>query len=123
METLEEIEHRPVLVLTKPGREMNRVVGRDANEVLIKSSMVDRAEAEAVSHDWLSMLLYVTDDVRSIYKAKFLEPTDRTLAVIGRDDPATKTRLVKTNARLANGIATLERIIDRNRRRVVNRAD
>ena len=66
METLEEIEHRPVLVLTKPGREMNRVVGRDANEVLIKSSMVDRAEAEAVSHDWLSMLLYVTDDVRSI---------------------------------------------------------
>ena len=45
---------------------MNHVVGRDTNEVLIKGSVVNRAEAWAISHDRLSTVLDVTDNVRGI---------------------------------------------------------
>jgi hypothetical protein len=123
MEALEKVEHRPILVLTKATREMNRVVGRDPDEVLIEGSMVNRTEAQPVPHDRFSVLLHVSDDVRGIEKTQLFQPADRTLAAVRRDDPAPDTSLVQTNARLANDIATLEWIHDRRRRWVVHRTD
>ena len=123
METLEKVEHRPVLILTKATREMNRVVGRDPNEVLIEGSMMNRTEAQPVPHDRFSVLLHVTDDVRGIKKTKLFQPADRTLAAVCRDDAAAETSLMQTNARLANDIATLEWIHDLRRRWVVHRTD
>jgi hypothetical protein len=44
VKALQELEHRPVLVVEQPPRHLNRVVGWDADEVLVESSVVNRVE-------------------------------------------------------------------------------
>ena len=56
VEALQEIEHRAVLVTEQPRGDEDSVLGRHADEMLIKSAMVDRAQAEAVRHGWVASL-------------------------------------------------------------------
>jgi hypothetical protein len=48
MRTLEEIEHRAVLVLLQPPGDVNGVVRRDPDQVLVVRAVVNGAEAKPV---------------------------------------------------------------------------
>ncbi len=48
MGALEEIQHRPVLLVEQTLRRVHLVVRGDANEILVEGPVVDGAEAEAV---------------------------------------------------------------------------
>jgi len=66
------------------------VVGRDADEVLVERSVVDRAQAEPVAHGRLAAVLNVAEDVCSVEKAELLQPADCTLASVRQHDAAAK---------------------------------
>ena len=51
METLEDLEHRAVLVVEQAARDVDAKIRCDADDVLVEGAMVDRAEGEAVADD------------------------------------------------------------------------
>jgi hypothetical protein len=63
VETLQEIEHRAVVVFSQAARYVHDVVGRDTNEILVESSMMNGAEAKAVSDAGVAEVLDVAHDV------------------------------------------------------------
>lgn len=51
---------------------MHLVVRRDADEILIEGSVMDRAKAEAVAYHGLALLLEIADDMRRVEESGFL---------------------------------------------------
>jgi hypothetical protein len=100
VESFEQIEHRPVVLLEQPPADLHLVVRRHTHEVLIEGAVVDAAEAEAVPGGGLATRVRVPDDVRCIQKSSLLETADRAALPICRDDdrakPALVTGLIKT---------------------------
>jgi hypothetical protein len=66
MESLEDFEHRPVVLVHESARHVNLVVGGDAHEILVEGAVVNRAQADSVGHDCLTALIDVPDDVRRV---------------------------------------------------------
>ena len=88
MERLQEFEHRPVFVLQQVAGDVDLVVRRDADEVLVERSVVDRAEAQAVADERLACRLRVTDDVRrGVQEPELLQAADRARVAVGRENP------------------------------------
>ena len=109
VEALEQLEHRPVLVLAQLSRDVDGVVGRDADEVLIEGAVMDRAKAEAVAHDRFAAFS-VGDDVCCIEESDLLQAADGALLPIGgNDSPGTAWY---THVHLAHRVAPLDRIFD-----------
>jgi hypothetical protein len=73
--------------------------------------VVDRAQGQAVAHDRLAGLLDVSDDVCGFEEPDFLQPADRALFSICRNDPASEPRLMDANARLAYDVTAFDRIV------------
>ena len=105
MEALEEVEHRTVLVLKQPPRDVNDVIGRDADEVLVERAVVDSAQAQSVLDRRLAGFFDVADDVRGIEQAQLLEAADRALVGVCGDDAPAKARLVDSHLRLPHDVA------------------
>jgi hypothetical protein len=74
LESLQHVEHRAVVVVEEPAGNVNDIVGRDADKILIEGSMVNRAEAQSVRNLGRSSRLGISDDVRSVQQANFLQP-------------------------------------------------
>jgi hypothetical protein len=112
VEGLQNVEHRAVFVIAEAARDVNDVVGRDPNQVLVERSVVDRAEAEAVADRRLAAL-DVAQDVRSVEEAELLQPADRALTAVRGDDSAAEARLVEPDSRLPHGVAALDLLFKR----------
>ena len=74
--------------------------------------MVDRAETDAIRDGRESLRIDIGGDVGSVEQPLLLQPADGALTSIRRDDPAAKTRLMDSDARLSHDVAALERILD-----------
>ena len=94
VKSLQQVEHRAVLVLEQPPRDVHDVVGRDADEVLVECSVVDRAQTQPVLDCRLTRLENVAQDVGCVEQAQFLQPADSALAVVCGDDSAAETGLM-----------------------------
>jgi hypothetical protein len=105
VEGLEEVEHRPVLVLEQSAGDVHGVVGRDPHEVLVERTMVDRAETDTVRDGRESLRFDVGGDVRSVEQPLLLQPADGALTTIRGDNPAAETRLMDSDARLSPNFA------------------
>ncbi len=66
LESLQHVEHRAVIVIEEPTGDVNDIVGRDANKILIEGSMMNRAEAQPVRNLGRAGRLEIPDDVRSV---------------------------------------------------------
>ncbi len=112
VKALQQIEHRAVLLVEQAGRDPDRVVSVDPDKVMIKGTMVNRAEAEAVVHRCFPVCLEVADDVGGIEQSCLLEPTDSALIAVGRQDTTAEPRLMDSDVRLTHDVATLDRVLD-----------
>src|SRR5687767_12589209 len=112
MGALEHVQHRPVIVLEKPPRNPDLVIGRNAYQVVIECPMVDRTQQEPVLDRRLTLDLDVRRDVGSVKETQFFQLANRALAPVGDEDAATESTLVETNACLSYCVAPLERIIE-----------
>src|SRR5215218_3403440 len=101
---------------------MDEVIGRDAHEILVERSVVDRAKAKAVADNGLAMLLEVSHNVRRIEGAELFQPADRALAAIRGHHSAAEASLMEPDAHLSNRITALQRIFDRRGRGLVDRS-
>jgi hypothetical protein len=63
---LEELKHRTVLVVEQSARDAHFIVGRDTDEIVIESPVVDRAETQTVAYRRLTLHFQVADDMRSV---------------------------------------------------------
>jgi len=113
VKALQQIEHRAVLLVEQAGRDPDRVVSVDPDKVMIKGTMVNRAEAEAVVHRCFPVCLEVADDVGGIEQSCLLEPTDSALIAVGRQDTTAEPRLMDSDVRLTHDVATLDRVLMR----------
>lgn len=66
MRRFEKLEHRPVLIFQQSVGNVDAVVGRDPDEVLIKRSVVDRAETKPVDDEGLTAVFEIADDVSGV---------------------------------------------------------
>ena len=123
MEALEQGQHRAVLVVEQSTRDPDLVGGRDPHEVLVERAVVDRAHAEAVRHERLPGQRPVRLDVRGVEEADLPEAADCALVAMCEEHRAAKASLVEPDLRLADDVPPLERVLDRNRRGLVDRAD
>jgi hypothetical protein len=78
---------------------------------MVVSTVMDRAQGQAVAHDRLAGLLDVSDDVRSLEEADFLQAADRALFSVRRNDSASESRLMDANARLVHHVPAFDRIV------------
>jgi hypothetical protein len=62
----QDVQHWAVLVLEESFRNVDAVVRRDADEILIERSVMDRAEAQAVLHQRFACRLEIAGDVRRV---------------------------------------------------------
>src|SRR5688572_22359414 len=119
MEALEQLQHWAVIVFEKVRRHPHAAVGCDPDEMLIESAMVDRAKAEAVVHGRFTARLHISDDVRRVEQRYLLETTDRTLVAIRRQHSPPEATLMHADPHVAIDVASLERIVDDDRFRLV----
>src|SRR4051794_26137397 len=122
MESLKHVKHRTVFVLAQAAGDVDDVIRRDADEILVERAVVDRAEAQAVGHRRLTALLDVAHYVRGVEQAKLLQAADRALTRVRGDDAATEARLVEPDSRLADGVAALDRVVEAHGLWLVHRA-
>lgn len=122
MEALEELQHRAVVLLEQTGRDADVVVGVDPDEILIEGAVMDRAQADAVAHDGVAVFLEIANDVSGVEQPKLLEPADRALVAVGRQNLTAKAPLMDPDVRLADDVSPLDRVGDPRRLSVVERA-
>ena len=80
---------------------MYHVVGRDSDEILVEGTMVDRAEAQPVADNRITLRLGVTDDVRRVEEAQLLQPADRACVPVGDEDIYALTAKAESELRSA----------------------
>ena len=66
VKALQQVEHRPVVILEEPPRDRDVVIRSDCNEILVKRAVVNRAEAQSVRNSWFSEHFCIAGDVRGI---------------------------------------------------------
>ena len=89
MKSLQDSEHRTILVLQQAARDVDVKVWRNPYEILVERAMVQRAKAQAVTDDGRAGLVGITHDVGGVEQTYFAEPTDRAAILIrGQDRPA-----------------------------------
>jgi hypothetical protein len=79
-----KLEHGPVVVIEQPARHMNLTLRRDADQILVEGTVVDRAQAQPVADERLALLVDVTDDVRGIEQSGLSEGADGAAVAVGR---------------------------------------
>src|SRR4051794_31986265 len=93
VKSLQQIKHRPILVIEQATGQVHPVVGRNTNEILVEGAVMDRTEAEPVTNRRHAGELDVRNDVRCVEEPQLAEAADCTSAVVGRDDTSPKARL------------------------------
>ena len=73
---------------------MHLIVGGNADEVLVKGAMVDRAQTYSVCHYRLAALLDIANDVSSIEQSFFSQRADRAAVVVCREHDSSKPPLM-----------------------------
>src|SRR3954470_19435711 len=92
---------------------MDAVIRRNPDELLIKGSMMDGTEAQAVLHVRVAACLEIADDVRCVEQSALLQSADSAFTRIRDEDAPAEPGLMKPHPRVANAIPPLERITER----------
>jgi hypothetical protein len=89
VESLEDVEHRAVVIVEKSAGDVNAEIRRHPDQILVERPMVDRAQRESVAHDWLTQPLRVADDVGGVEEPDLAEAADgAAIGVRGKDRAA-----------------------------------
>jgi len=82
MEPFEEFEHGAIFVVEESLGDVNVVVGRYADEILVKRTVMDGAETEPIGDNRLAPQLEIANDVCGVEQTRLLQPAYRTQARI-----------------------------------------
>ena len=121
VKSFEHVEHRPVVLVEEPVRDVHTEVGIDPDEVLIVGAVVNGAQAEPVRHDGFAPLLEVSDDMRSVEQSDLLQSADRAAIGVRGEDEAAELRLMQALLDLAHPVAALDLVADTHRLSLVVR--
>lgn len=91
---------------------MHLAVRRDADEVLVEGTVVDRAEAQTVADQRLALLVGVGDDVRRVEQPDLLERADGAAVAVCGKNGAPELRLVDALLDEPHDVAALDRVAD-----------
>ena len=109
MEGLEPLlEHGAVLVVQEPGRELDRQVGADTEQVRVERAVVDGAERQSVGDLRHAALVAVGDDVRCLQQAGLVKAADRAALPLGRQHDPAELLLVQALADGAHDVAAVD---------------
>jgi hypothetical protein len=111
VEAFQQIEHRTVFIVEETPRDLHDVVRRDANEILVECTVVDRAQAKTIPYRCLAAMFKVGNDVSGIEQPSFLQRADGALTAISRKNSTPEPCLVEPNACLSNGVPTFDGVV------------
>ena len=112
MESLEDVEHRAVVIVEKSAGDVNAEIRRHPDKILVERPMVDRAKGESVAHDWLTQLLRVADDVGGVEESDLAEAADGAAIGVRGKDRAAELCLMDPLLDLANDVPPLDVVGD-----------
>ncbi|HEY7195989.1 MAG TPA: hypothetical protein VH306_02255 [Gaiellaceae bacterium] len=84
---------------------------------------MNAAETESIRNNWSAARVDIPDDVGCIEESDLLEPANGASVPIGTNDQTSETPLVQPDARLSNGVSTLNGILDQFRLTIVKWSD
>ena len=94
----------------QPVRDVDAVIGVDADQVGIEGRMMDLRQRQAIRDDRLPKLLVrIHDDVSGIEQPRLGQMGDRTATSVGAQDGIPKRCLVQPRFDLSQGVAALWR--------------
>jgi len=88
---LEHGQHWPVLLVPQPWMQLDEVVRRDADQILVEGTVVDRAQAESVGDGGLAARIGVPDDVGCVEEPGLLRPGVSVTRRVSGSSEVTKT--------------------------------
>ena len=100
-------EHGTVDFVEQVLIDVDRELGRDAQEVAIICGVMDLAETETVGHDRFTTRFPVADDMRGIQKVEVFQRTDRTGCAVRTNNSPAEHGLVEAYLDHAVGIPFL----------------
>ena len=78
METFEKFEHGAIFVVEESPGDVNVVIGRYADEILVKRTVMDGAETKPIRDNRLAPQLEISNDVCGVEQTCLLQPAYRT---------------------------------------------
>jgi hypothetical protein len=105
VESLEAFaQHRSVVLLAKPARDVHASGGVDPQEVPVVGEVVNRTEREPVDYGGNAFWRRVRHDVRRLDEFALPEGADRAAMLVGPEDIISEALLVETGLHHAKGI-------------------
>lgn len=92
-------------------RDVNDVVRRDTDQILIESSMMNGAEAQTIGDAGFAEVIRVANNVCRIEEPQFLQSANSALTAVSRDDLGAEPGLMKADSSLANGVTPFDWIL------------
>ena len=100
-------QHRAIDLLKKGAVDVDDVVRRDSEEVLIESRVMDLAQRQSVAYVRIAPSFPVADDVGGVQQLPVAEPANSTPGLVGSDHASPELPLVKPLADESLAVAAL----------------